>query len=285
MKADIVIRVTIGCLLLLAGGCIFPKQQVSGGYGRRNLSGVPHPPESFTPVGVYGVVGPRLIVSKVAVAELGEPVVDEAILQVIASPKKYKIKRDVVTISSDAFRSPPNEIDRLQAKMIADLLHSVDQATSATQPTTVPFERKLTKADWDRIQRESEAAYAAAIEKQSADEIQRLRREAVAQHADGLVVLTMHEWVDVSQPTVFSFLNLLIVPIFILPTEYYHGQVAARAWLIDPATGRVLRSESTTDRDTRLTPWWWEDENRNQLMEQQRLAALFRVADDLVNKP
>jgi len=89
----------------------------------------------------------------------------------------------------------------------------------------------------------------------------------------------------VSQPTVFSLLNLLILPIFILPTEYYHGQVAARAWLIDPATGRVLRSESTTDRNTRLTPWWWEDENRNQLMEQQRLAALFRVADDVMNKP
>ncbi|CAN5409293.1 hypothetical protein BH10PLA1_BH10PLA1_09850 [soil metagenome] len=152
-----------------------------------------------------------------------------------------------------------------------------------TMPRTITAHAALTTQQSEAIEAEHDRDLRATADTQSATELHRLCELAAAQGADALVVVTMSEWVDRPESTLLTYLDLLIVPAFILPTEYYHGAIAARGWLIDPSTGRVIRSQQCDNVHLEFVPLWWLEENRQALLNRQYNRELSRVAEKLMD--
>jgi hypothetical protein len=76
--------------------------------------------------------------------------------------------------------------------------------------------------------------------------------------------------------------NWLILPIWIIPTHRFDGEVVAYGWVIDLADGRVIRSATFRDDHRRWTQLRYDHENRRRLLDGQHEDALQDLAKQLL---
>ena len=285
----------VAAAAVLSMGCIFGDPEplrYSGDYrpSRRSpIAGDDGPvPRPFVPNGLTQITTTRPAIRRVAIAELGEPSVPESVVKSLRGTRKSP--REVIVLPGVAFAEPkPGVGDRVLNATVhgfsAAILSAATQPSS-TQSPTQPVSRPATtiQVDAARIAAEYEVELSQQLVLQSSAEIERLRRQAKAQGADVLLLVTTYEHVGGSKSTVFSLLNLLILPAFILPTEYFNGEVSANGWLIDPADGQVIRTTHWEDRNKRLSQWMFTDGNRDRLWDDQRKDGILEVAKKLLDE-
>jgi hypothetical protein len=276
-------------------GCIFGNP-MSGGFSGdfkpddTRLTGHSDGPiqPAFVPPGLDQAKLDGRSVRRVAISELGEANLPESVVRDIAGSAKDR--REVIVIPGTPFKPPVGSLERtwdfVARRALANAVITTQPSTdpASSQPSIrIDTKIEVTSADFERISAEFEAESRKQVLIQSAKEVKRLCSVAQAQNADALLLVTCYRHVGKAEGTGFGFLNYLILPAFIIPTERFKGETSAYGWLIDPADGRVIRSVHWEDRYKRYSPLVSTDDRRDDLWEDQRENALSEVANKLLD--
>jgi hypothetical protein len=244
--------------------------------------------QPFSPSGLSDIQSPAPPVQRLALAELGEAGVPESLVDLASGSKKHR--REIIVIPGTSFRPPSSgpferSLTAMLSKAIANAVVTTEPSTdpASTQPAMVIHTHvELTAEESRKIQEEYDRELREQIAIQSAAEVHRLCDQARLQNADALLLMTCYRHVGEAKGTGWGFLNYLILPAFVIPTDSFQGEVSARAWLIDPTDAHVIRSVTWEDRYHRYSPIIATDDRRDQLWDDQREDALREVAKKLL---